>query len=229
MYVRQIATIFQSMIDEQDSSYQSTAATTMYLALGYEEFRRHVTAVDPAFFEEHATITLSNAQSYDLGGLVNPVRLLGPSLAPAGTKRLLKLLSIAKMTNAVDAEYYLTAARSSRDLGYFNPRNYKTPTYYLSNTILLFGEPLTGSYKLNYTPESTVDWSKTASNQDEWVDDLSNFHDLIAYFAARIYMAKDGLINPALAAMVGERQQQLVSFVQSCRAVESFDSVNQEY
>lgn len=227
MLVPEIAKMFRQLADESDKVWLSKPDVTMWLKLAYEEFRRPIIKADESIYAEYVAFTFpANTQSYDLGGTVNPIRLLGPSVFPLFRKRLLKMHTIAKMqADGIHSEYYLTAAHSPRDVEGLLPHTYPSTTYFLSGTTLYFGAPVEGIYVIGYTPESTVDWSKQASTDTEWVDDMTGFHDLIAYNAAALYQARDGAINPAVAQIRAERKQELIEFVLSQRAKETFEMV----
>ncbi len=229
MFVKDVAALYRQLVDESDTTWLTNANIATYLTLGYEEFRRHVTDVDPSIYEISQQITLATpTKLYDLGGSTNPVRLLGSSLT-AGARRLLRLHGIVKVDAAGNQEYYLTAARNSKDLGYFSPHMYTTPTYYLQNSVLHFGEPISGNYVLVYFPEQNVDWTKQATSDTTFIDDLSPFHDLIAYLAAKIYAARDGGQALNLDRLTNDRLKQLVDWVQRQRVTDNMDSVYQEY
>lgn len=226
MYVREIASLFRKLVDEQDTSWLTASDVALYLKQGYEEFRRHVTASDRAIYEQHATLAVpSPTQMVPLS--TGTVKLLGSSVS-AGKQRLIRLFEVFPSdANGIPTGSY-TAARTGKEVLGFTPST-ASPLYYLTGVDLMFSVPISGYITLSYYGESLVDWTKQASGDNEWVDDLTPFHDLIAMYAAKLYSARDGGQNPMLQSLTADRTRQLIDFVQTSRSTEAFDSVYVEY
>jgi hypothetical protein len=199
-YVTGVSSLFRSYCDEPDTTFLTTPDVTQYLELGYNEFREYVSSVAPNTYAIEVTISPTGT-SYDLA--TGAVKLLG---ATPTTTRMVSLLSVKSRSSSDDPNASIWSGVSSK-------RALQTASrgYYLENTTLYFSAQPTGALALYYIPESAVNWANTAGN--EWIDDLVQFHDLIALMAYKQYAIRDGAVNEPLVQQMRQRMVALETHI----------------
>jgi len=207
MYVEDVYNRFKRYIDEPDQTFVSDAVAQDFLSIGYDEFRAIVESIDPYFYATGVELTLSNQQGYDLA--TGPDTILGASPNHPRMSRLLEVLSIDG--NGVYPWAQVPSGRARR-------RGERTVQ--LAGTVLAFSEVVTGTILLIYSPVPNVDWSKTAAGDNEFIDDLTQFHDIIALLAYEQYAVQDGAQNQGIDKLLARRRAALEDYLQK-RAVES--------
>lgn len=201
MNVSEVKELFRAYCDEPDETFLSTANVITYLQRGYDEFRRRVTALNPYVFAIDVDITISGT-FYDLADVANPVVILGPNV-PAGQRRMLDLVSIrSKNASYPYLGWQYKGAASVKGL----LNSYQS--YTLQGTKLIFSEDTTGDVVLTYVPESDVDWAAGT-----FIDDMTQFHDMIALFAVQQYQIRDAAINQPLMLQLRQRITDLDGYV----------------
>tara|TARA_Y100001963_G_C6695830_1_gene406945 strand:- start:179 stop:847 length:669 start_codon:yes stop_codon:yes gene_type:complete len=201
MNVTEVKDLFRAYCDEPDETFLSNANVITYLQRGYDEFRRRVTALNPYSFAIDVDITI-NGTFYDLADPANPVVILGANI-PVGQKRMIDLVSI-RSKNASDPYLgcqYKGSASVKGLLGSYQ-------AYTLQGTKLIFSEDATGEIVLTYVPESDVDWSAGT-----FIDDMTQFHDMIALFAVQQYQIRDAAINQPLMIQLQQRIKDLDGYI----------------
>lgn len=205
MNVKEITDLFWDLADEKDRTFQTDARTQSYLGLAYNQRNRVVAEVNPYMLATSVDIAVSGTE-YNLGDTANAVTLLGQTLKPPGTGRLHKLLEVG-LVSAGEVYAWLDGVQSHQAL-----RRSRLGTWTLIAGILKFDASITATVRLVYVPESTVDWTKTGALDDEFVDDLTFTHELIALYALRIYRmrdTKDGRLKPGEAERLQELEDEL--------------------
>lgn len=207
LFVDQIADYFVDLIDEPDETFATTALMQSWLELGYWQYWQLVTDQNPERFAAQHTMTLTNASEYDLNGVL---------LGAAAPNRMLQLLRIVRVnSNGVVTEHLHPKSNFEQ-----------LDTYQLGQvgfTIqarkIYFSAEITGDFRIDYIPVPTVDWTRTTSGDNEFVDDMINFHDLIALFAAQQYFAADNQPNPMIDRLLLTRQKAFLDHIQRGRNV----------
>jgi len=199
MNVRELTTYFRELADEPDENFLTSTQVENYLAIAYDEFRSEICNIDQLAFVEAVTIMLTGGSTYDLA--TGAVVILG-SAAPAGD-RMLRLISIALPVTGAIGQPTLRPVSSLRAL------NHTPNSYMLQGTTLYFSEAHSASYTLSYLPVSAVDWSKTAVLDDEFIDDYTSHHDVIALLALLQYYIRDGIVNAPAVSRLDQRIQAL--------------------
>ena len=198
LYVRNVTSLFRAYTDEPDLSFLTSADTQTYLEIGYNEFRQKVTSLAPATYAVDVTITPSGT-TYNLA--TGAVKILGSSPTSA---RMSRLLSIRNATPDIDP-FIWTGASSKRAL----QTTYRG--YYLEGQLLHFSADTTAPLKVQYVPESTVDWTNSASHENEYIDDLVEFHDIIALLAYKQYAIRDSSTSEQIQRQLSMRMRDLES------------------
>ena len=203
---------FRQYIDEPDQTFVSDSDVSTYLADGYREFRNMVCDINPVIYNTTQNITLSNAISHDLAN-VDP-KLLGAD-AVASPGRMVRLNTIVKRNSEGRISERLEAVSNEQAL------DVVPCSYYLANTILRFSTRLTGTYEVNYVPESTVNWTDGNAN---FIDNLTPFHDLIALLAYRQYAIVDGAESEPILRQASTRISEFREYLQA-RAYDGYDYI----
>lgn len=204
MLAEQVAALFDQFCDEDDVTFVTAAQKAIYLARGYARFRTLVRSHDPHFYHARATITLAGTDSYDLALAGNPVRVMGTNPTSTRLSSLIRVVSVDASGNWLGD--YLPAA-SWEELHLFDRR------YLLAGTVLYFSGDVTGSVRLEYVPIDAVDWTDIEVGDNEFIDELDEFHDLIAMFAYGYYAVRDAADNLQLQQLMAERKLELQAYL----------------
>ena len=220
MTPNELLALFRTYVDEPDQTFVTDASAQAALQQVYREFRNRVISMNPSTYQMSVTLTLSNVREYDLALTTNPIRILGTSLS-AGAKRLSMLLGVRKIEASTGETLRGLHGLASRRSLNANPDG-----YFLDGSVLRFPEPQTGSYAVDYVPETpTIDWAGAGATT---FDDMTDWHDLIVLYATKIYMIRDGGDNPILLAQLKAREADFANFI-SERDVEAPMYVNEIY
>ena len=198
LYVENVTGLFRAYTDEPDLTFMTNADVQSYLEMGYNEFRQKVTSMAPATYAVDVTITPTSS-SYNLA--TDPVTILGAT--PTNT-RMVRLLSVRSATPDIGA-FIWTGVSSKRAL----QTAYRG--YYLEGQVLHFNSSVDRSLKLQYVPESAVDWSINTAGSNQYIDDLVEFHDIIALFAYRQYAIRDSSSSEQVERQLASRLRELES------------------
>ena len=202
MLVEEVAALFLFYIDEQDPTFFDSPQRSIILKHGYQMFRSMVNRQSDRFYEAQVDLAFANQDTYDLA--TGTVKILGTGvLTNARMVRPKQLIYIPAGSTEVYYQTPLLQARSWQELA-----NEPTKSYILRGTTITLARNFTGTLRLFYEPESAVDWTKTATGDNEPIDDLHEFHDMIAMFAAQHYAAADGGWNSQLQSMLDERKDE---------------------
>jgi hypothetical protein len=170
-----------------------------------------VTDHDPHIFATRVTITASG-KSYDLADTNNAVTVMGPPVVgppshPTNT-RLDTLVAVASVDSSDDFAYYLDPAASWTELTQ-GPANY----YLLAGTVLYFSDDRSDTLRLEYVPVSAVDWTRQTAGDNEWMDELVNYHDIIAQLAYLHYAPMDSARSSEIEVLLQRRLSALNAYL----------------
>ena len=222
MFVDGIGDLFRLYCDEDDETFLAAAQVTSALTVGYDQFRRQIVQTDPYSYAARVSIS-PTSDFYDLADAANPTRILGASLAPAGTRRLYQLLKVVNVDTAGAVNWYYRGAGSFEEMDRLSQR------YILSGTVLRFSEDQSGeTVRIEYVPVSAVDWTQLTAGDNEFVDDFDAFHDLIALYAYKQYSIRDGAPNPELDGQLKRRELELELYLSAGRVPEMSDHILDE-
>jgi len=176
--VSEVKTLYRSYVQENDERWHdSWVATAMKNA--YNQFRGVVMETSPFYYVTRATLTVTG-NTYDLSS--GAVSVLGSS--PTNTK-MSRLVSLWK-SSAGKLQNRLKQGTTPDDSLSGNHSDF----WLEGDTIRFAYDPPTGEYTLVYVPQSTVDW-----DVGTYIDDLDEYHELIALYAAERYMIRDGMLR----------------------------------
>lgn len=173
---------------------------------------------DPSFYDKRVTLTLSDQDSYDLA--TGAVKLMGPTATLAASGRLASLTRVQSLDGSGNWQFdYEPAASIVEMQALFS-------SYFLEATILYFSGLITGSVRLIYTPISAVDFTKITAGQNEEIDELDEFHHLIALYAYGHYAITDGASNKQIAEQIQRTEASLRRHLSSGRNPGASDHVS---
>ena len=213
--------LLRAYVDEPDQTFVTDANAKEYINQGYREFRNRVISCNPSTYTTSVTITLTEAESYDLSLAANPVRILGASVGPGTTQRMIMMLNVRKVDPVSGDELRVLKGVASRRSLQASPSG-----YFLDGSVLRFPEKETGSFVIDYVPETPL--ITTWSEANPPFDDMVDWHDLIVLYAAKSYLIRDGGESPMLMAQMKIREEDFARFIQE-RDVESTMYVNEIY
>jgi hypothetical protein len=102
--------------------------------------------------------------------------------------------------------------------------------YWLDGKILRFSVPVSGQIQIWYLPTQTVNWlSAITSTTQVHVDDLAQFHDIIALLAAEQYYIQQAQPNQMLELQLRRRTDKMMEFFAQARSGKASRYVNEEY
>jgi len=243
LYVADVRARYDEIVDEPDQTFLTVAMRRQHLSDGYDEFRRQVRMLDPHMYIIEQDIVLAQVSEFDLALTANPVRLLGnPAAADIGFglgltgPRLMEIDTIGVLQGTEVIALVLEAQQirqvlpnTSRFIGL--PWAYYH--YRLINTRLMFDASVNDTIRVYYIGESQVDWTDddptVGGYTPEFIDDLTDFHELIALYAAERYTLMDGSKRRELTEERQRVEQQMTARLQWGRSGTASSFVNDEY
>ena len=219
MLVEDAGVFLDHITDEDDPTFLTPAFKTIILKTGYDRFRSIVRAIDPNIYNARVTITLTGEDFYDLADAGNAVVIMGPvdDLTDTRLATLERVSRVDPSSGAWIGDY--KAAADFEELRTFNDSIW----YLLAGTTIFLGGTLNGSIRLNYVPVSTVDWTKLTTGDDERIDELEEWHDLIPALGYAVYASKDGAGSAVVERMLTVRQAEFKTFLNAGRAPQQGD------
>lgn len=213
----ELKSLFRQYVDEPDQSFMTDTNVEDYLRQGYREFRQLVLMHNPSTYQASVNITITvSADSYELSSAAGAAgTVLGSN---PGSPRMVMLLGVRQVEPASgDTLRNLHGLPSRRALG-TSPDG-----YFLDGSVLRLPEKITGTFAIDYAPEGLVNWSAGT-----YVDDLTDWHDLIALYATRTYLIRDQGQNPMLLGQIATRERDFIRYIQE-RDVDAARYVNEIY
>lgn len=191
MNTGEVYDFFRSLIDEDDETFLTKAQAVVMLSEAYREFRDLVVSIQPDVFTKQAFITLSNTDVYDLTAQdsVTNIRFLSTAANAANSdSKLHRLVRIAAIDNTTSnqASYFLTPKNSVELLC--------GDDYARQGNSIYFGYKYTDTFRMEFVPYHDVNFNAAS----DFIDNLDQFHPLIALMAAKYYEVRDNAENASL-------------------------------
>ena len=200
--VDQVINTFRTYIDEPDQTFVPDSLVESMLNLGYIEFRRKVTNIDPNIYARTIDVAAPGSTQVDLTAL--PAPILGSTAAVQN--RLISLLSvyIVDQTNDLPSLVFnsvqsLEASQSTGDAVFF------------TSNILMFNYVVQRPLKIAYVPGHNVQFQAGAGVQ--FIDDLDAFHDMIALYAYKQYAIADAATSEQIVGQLQIRERELIDYL----------------
>lgn len=234
MWVRQIRALFDEFCDEDDVTFLTESQRRTYLERGYLEFRRLAANADPMLFAIYVDITVTDVDQYDLADNANAVRILGNPAGGLTGPRARRLWKLAGLDTSGQLLWWAQQSTVIEEVtpGYFpwnDGAGWAPFVWSAVGTKLLFDSKVTGTLRLWYDPYPTVDWTKDAVSDDEFVDDLDEFHDLIAALGYRLYLARTTIPQEGIERFISRRYNDMQDFISRSRMTDAAKYVREVY
>lgn len=206
MLVEQVATLFRGYCDDQDTSFLTDANVATYLQQGYAELRNVVFARMPELYEITYSANVTT-NSLALAGV-----MFGKTVTQRRCLRITRVEQVSDTSATATFQGLLDPAASKESL--YSDQYWLTPRWLLQGTTLLFSQNMGRAVRINYLPDDNVNWvGGIVPASAEYIDDLTQFHDLIALFAYQQYAIRDFASNGPLNAQYQKRLADLHSFL----------------
>lgn len=234
MWVRQVRNLFDEMVDEDDSTFLTVAQRRTYLERGYLEFRRLAANADPMLYAIYVDLAVTNADEYDLGAAASAVRILGNPAGGLTGPRARRLWKLAGLNTAGQLLWWATQTTIMEEVtpGYFpwnDGAGWAPFSWSAVGTKLLFDSKVTGTLRLWYDPYPSIDWTLDDALSDEFIDDLDEFHDLIAALAHRLYLARTNAPAVGVEQFIMRRYNDMQDFISRSRMTDAAKFVREVY
>lgn len=226
MYVHEIAEYARVIADDPDQVMLSQARLASMLKIAYKQFRQYVPA--EVYEITYQPATLAGVTTLDLNNV-----LFGSSPTQRRAQRIVRVQVLDATTGQV--QYVMEPVSSYEALGPialyasspFVPAGAK---WWLDGRTIRFSTAISGTIQIVYLPDENVNWtSGVVSGSNVYVDDLDQFHDIIALLAiARSYASADGTLQQAIMNTLNERRIEMQAFFAQSRSGQGSRYVSDE-
>ena len=211
MLCNALAALTRQYIDEPTQDYVTNSQLAGWLDQAYREFRAIVSQKDQNFLSREHTVAITGTY-VDLKGILLPPNPTQPQM-----QRLTRVLQYQTGVNnsqypvimqpVSSLEGLKSAVNGGWTASYFMDRG--TGRLWVNGN--LNGVPLT----IQYIPEPTITWTTAiAPNSTVALEDgLDDWHELVAFLAARRYFIRDGVANKVIDGMIKESKSTLYSYL----------------
>lgn len=211
MYVDQIYTMMRGLVDDPNRVFFPDATAIVYLQSAYNEFKSKVATAgsEEVFGLTYQPPLLTAAATLNLNNV-----LFGATPTQTRCQRILRVIEVDATTGALKRPFepavsFESLAPISGPVSYRGAR----VRWYLDGRTLRFSEAVSGTIQIVYMPDDTVDWTGgVVTGSTKYVDDLGQFHDIIAMLAAMLYYSKDASGNPTLEKRLARRLEDMQDF-----------------
>lgn len=179
MNTGEVKAFFRLLASEPDLTFFDATAEANACKRAHNRFRRIIVKYRPKFLEESVDVTLSSAREIDLVG--GTVKLFGASATHGPA---LKITEMVEVDSSGEIVREFRFVRSRKEL--LSSFDSVEPAL-MSGRKIQFGSDVTGTLRIFFVSVGNVVWTNAA----DFVDDFSDYHDLIAYFAYEEYAALD--------------------------------------
>jgi len=202
----EISELFKAYVDDADTTFMSAGDAVSFLNFGYREFVSIVAEMDSNIYTKTEEYIGVNAKVLNLATTVLGDKVLG---ANPDTFRMYRLMRVSKSDGSGNVKYYVEPSRSLVSL-----RN-GVNLYMLRGTELLFSEEIDNVLidYVGFDDEPFTTGNTANSGAGVFIDDLTQFHDLISLLACKHYQIKDFSANPVLMKQLEERKRAMSDFL----------------
>lgn len=215
MLVSEVRALVRTLTDEADLTFLTEAKLTSLLLTAYNEFRELVTSTDDSYYVTTYNFAAPNATSQTLDGT-----LLGATATQPRLTRISQVLAL-DVPNGTPIQK-LTAASSMDEL--FGRPGYGVTSWWLQGRVLRFSTNMARPFQVQYIPVSTLTWSTGT----DYIDDLNDYHDIIALLAMNGYNIMNGSADNQHSVQLQRRLKSLRSYLNTSRSGEASRYVSQE-
>ena len=208
IYVDQVATYFRRLVDDQDQTFFPQAELAQALQLGYQQFRNLIYSHQPDVLQVTYQVTVPGSFTLDLNNI-----LFG---ATPTQPRCMRIVRIQVLNSDGSIRHIIKPVGSveqQRALGWG-----AIPAWTLQGRVLRFNYSCSDTIQIVYLPQDQINWAAgVVPGSNAYIDDLTEWHDLIALFAVQQYAIKDFQMNPGIQVQLDRRLKDFHSFLASTR------------
>lgn len=216
MNALQVAQYMRRLVDDPGIvGFPASLQATM-LELAYEEFRQY--APQEVWEVSYTPATLTGAFQLDLNNI-----LFGAAPTQTRAMRLTRVQRIDPTTGQL--LNVMLPATSFETLGQIGgvtagiSNIFGNAKWWLDGRVLRFNLALTGTIQIWYLPVQTVNWlAAIQPGANVFLDDLPQWHDIIALLAAQQYYIKEGQANPKCDQQLARRLAKMEQFYSETRS-----------
>ena len=217
MYVNQVGNLVRQLVDDPNQVFLSQARLASFLELAYLQFNSQVTQQAPEVYEVvYTPPTPSGVYDLDLDGV-----LFGSNPTQRRCQRITRIIAIDPgsgqligiLQPAASFETLNPNTSSSMQL-----RIYPNLRWWLDGRKVRFSGAITQTIQIWYIPDPNIDWALGLTTSNTYIDDLTQFHDIIALKAAQFYYVADGASNAKLDSMLAIRSAELDQYFANTRS-----------
>ena len=202
MKVGEVNALYQRLIGETDRTFETEDIVKADLGQGYRRLRGTVRTLDPYYYAQQVSISVGSA-TYDANaGSGEAVTFYGDT-ATHPLNRLLNLFVAGSTGIPVNS---LKEIKSIHELQ-------GAPSGYLvTGGKFYFATNKSQTYQVQYEPKYGA-WPSALVTDSTFIDDLDDFHDLIALYAAEYYYSRVQGANMKLEQLRMRREQDLAAYI----------------
>ena len=233
MNASQIAQYMRRLVDDPGVVRLPYSLQATMLEIAYEEFRN--LAPWEVWERHYDPPLLTGVYNVDLDGILFYTDAgIAPSEALAS--RLTRVVLVDPNTGGILGTFQ--PATSWETLGQIPNASaamlsnyaWTGQRYWLDGKILRFSVPVSGQVQIWYLPTNTINWqSAIQSTTPVFVDNLTQFHDIIALLAAEQYYIQQAQPNNVLELQLRRRMDKMMEFFAQARSGKASRYVNEEY
>jgi hypothetical protein len=209
----QIGQYMRRLVDDPGIVRLPYSLQATMLGIAYDEFRN---LAPSEVWERAYNSAMVNSAALDLTGILF-YSALGVAPTTALASRLTRVCMVDPTTGAVLGTF--TPKASWEQLGQSPGSStigtvfwYGGQSCWLDGQILRFSYPINGTVQIWYLPTDTIDWLASLQSGAGFVDNLVQWHDIIALLAAEQYYITQAQLNPALESQLRRRTDKMMEF-----------------
>ena len=208
IYVDQLATYFRRLVDDQDQTFYPQDELAQALQLGYQQFRNLVYSHQPDALQATYQATVPGSFTLDLNNV-----LFGTTPAQPRCMRIVRIQVLNGDGSIRHIIKPVGSVEQLRTLGWA-----AVPAWTLQGRTLRFNYQCNDTIQIVYLPQDQINWAAgVVPNSNIYIDDMTEWHDLIALFAVQQYAIKDFQMNPGVQVQLDRRLKDFLSYLSSTR------------
>lgn len=206
LFVQDVATYFRTIVDEPDVTFLDDAMVQQFLEIGFDQYQQFINQIQPNYNSVTTDLVWSDQDFFALDDFAGGFAILGSQVTQA---RLMQAISLSEVDANGQVIRVVNPSNSFDEL----QNSYLSDKWALGETGIRFSRRTSGTFRLAYQPESAVDWSALLVG-DEFIDNFTMYHDVIALLAGQNYGVIDAAENPQMFRLM---QVRLAAFKQYLR------------
>lgn len=217
MNTSELGAYMRVLIDDPGVRAFPYETQAIFVQQAYEQFRRMLP--EESLEISYTPATLTGTFTVDLNNI-----LFGQTPTQTRAMRLTRVLQVDPTTGRLMT--VLIPAASFEHLGQVSGVGpaiaqgvFGGARFWLDGTTLRFSLMITGTIQIWYVPVQNIPWTAAiVPGANQYIDDHTAWHDIIALLAAQQYAIKEGQPNPVLNAQLQRRIDEMTAFFSESRS-----------